>query len=137
MNGRLIKLLEMLDLKEQKDLKTGRVKDFYITTTQYNANDSWFFDLEFDEPLEIESFKLFIERLELLPRKVQAIKYTDYKITFLNNDYLKVEEYYDFIIAKMATKKPRFSSIIDFDVNISINRLEVVCPKDATFVTEL
>ena len=137
MNGRFIKLLEMLDLKEQKQHFNGRVKDFYITTTQYNANDSWFFDVEFDEPLEIEYFKTFVERLELLPKKVQAIKYTDYKISYVNNDFRLLEDYYDLTITRMSLKKPRFSSMIDFDVNLSKNRLEVVCPKDATFVTDL
>lgn len=137
MDGRLNKLLETLDLKGKENRYKGRIKDFYIATTQYNANDSWFFDIEFDEPLEIEDFKVFTERLDSLPNKVKGIKYTNYKINYANNDYSKLEDYYDYIISKMASKKPRFTSIVDFNININRNRIEVMCPKDATFVTDL
>ena len=137
MNGRFKKLLEMLDLKEKENQYKGRIKDFYVTTTQYNANDSWYFDVEFERPLEIEEFKVFTERLELLPMKVKSIKNILYKISYGENDYTLLEEYYGYIIGKIAKLRPRFSSIIDFDISLNRNRIEVSCPKDATFVTDL
>jgi DNA polymerase-3 subunit alpha (Gram-positive type) len=137
MGQRLVNLLEKLKLSDKKHLYRGRIKDFYITTTQYNANDSWFFDIEFEKPFDIEDFKVFVERLELLPKTVKGIQYIDYHISFEENDYTLVEDYYDFCINRMIKKRPRFTSIIDYEINTFRNRLEVVCPKDATFVTDL
>ncbi len=137
MRKRFIKLLETLDLQDKQAVYKGKLKDFQVTTTYNNTNDCWFFDIEFDHVLPIEDFNLFITRLALIPQKVKSIKSTDYRISFKENDYQLLEDYYDFVIQQMAKKKPRFSAIVDYEVSQNKNRLEVVCPKDATFVTDL
>jgi DNA polymerase-3 subunit alpha (Gram-positive type) len=137
MSERFLRVLQMLDLKDKKDKYNGRVKDFYVTTTQYNANDSWFFELEFDRPLDIKDYQVFVERLESLPHKVPSIKHVLYRIEYVENDYSMLEDYYDYVITKMVKRRPRFRAMIDFEVSQKNNRLEILCPKDATFVTDL
>ena len=137
MKDRFIRLLEMLDLLDKRHIYIGELKDFEVTTTLNNTNDSWFFDIELQTPIDIEDFKVFAERIKLLPRKVKGVQSVDYKISYKEQDYEQLEEYYDYVIRGMAKKKPRFTAIIDFDISRDKNRIEVVRPKDATFVTEL
>ena len=87
------RLLETLGLKDKQNVYKGRIKDFYVTTTQYNANDSWYFEFEFDAPVDIESFRLFVEAIEVLPEQVQAIKNVLYKIEYVENDNSLLEDY--------------------------------------------
>ncbi len=133
MNDKFLKLLEMLDLLDKKDILNGEIKEIIVK----DADKCWFFDIEFPYPLDIDNFDLFTRRIELLPRKVKSIKKTAYKIKYKKPDYEKIEEYYDFVLRKLSKKKPRFTSILDFEIDILKNRIEVICPKDATFVTEL
>ncbi len=137
MKDRFIRLLEMLDLLDKRHIYIGELKGFEVITTTNNTNDSWFFDIELQSPIDIEDFKVFAERIKLLPRKVKGIKNITYKISYKEMDYEQLEEYYDYVIRGMAKKKPRFSSIVDFEITRDKNRIEVVRPKDATFVTEL
>jgi DNA polymerase-3 subunit alpha (Gram-positive type) len=131
------RLLETLGLKDKQQIYNGRIKDFYVSTTQYNANDSWYFEFEFDAPVDIESFRLFVEGIEALPESVQAIKNVLYKIEYINNDYSLLEDYYDYIIGKISKKRPRFNSILDYEIEVDEDAIEVLCPKDAHFAKDL
>ncbi len=133
MNDKLMKLLELLDLLDEIKIYDGKLNGITVN----KADNSWFFDIEFENALEIEYFLKFVERLESLPKKLDYITKTAYKITYLNNDYSQLSEYYDYILRKLTKVKPRFSSILDFETDIKGNRLEIICPKDGTFVTDL
>ncbi len=133
MNNKFLKLLEMLDLLNKKDVLNGKIKEISVN----DADKCWFFDIEFPYPLNIDDFDLFTKRLDLLPKKVESIKKATYKIVYKKSDYEKLEEYYDFVLRKLSKKKPRFTSILDFEIDILNNKIEVVCPEDATFVSEL
>ena len=58
----------------------GMKRTAFELLVKYNANDSWYFEFEFDAPVNIESFRLFVEAIENLPEQVQAIKNVLYKI---------------------------------------------------------
>lgn len=137
MNGQFSKLLESIGLQDKKKKFQGRVKEFYVETTDFNANDRWSFEFEFDSPLPINDYQTFIEALENLPGKMKSIKQIDYRISYVNQDVDVLDDYYDFVIRKLARRKPRFNSMIDFDIVQKNSRLEVVCPKDAQYVQEL
>ncbi len=137
MKDRFLRLLEMLDLLTKRHIYNGELKDFHVKTTSNNANDSWFFDIEFLKPIDIEDFKQFAERIKLLPRKVKGVKYVSYKISYKELNYDQLEEYYDYVIRGMAKRKPRYSSIIDFDINRQDNKIDIIRLKDATYVNEL
>lgn len=137
MKDRFLRLLEMLDLLDKRHFFNGEIKDFHVKTTQNNTNDSWFFDIEFLNPIDLENFKLFAERIKLLPRKLKGVRYVEYHVSYKENDYNQLEDYYDYVIRGMAKKKPRYSSMIDFEINRDKNKIEIVRPVDATYVTEL
>jgi len=133
MNDKLLKLLELLDLLNEIKNYEGKLNEITVN----KADNSWFFDIEFENVLEIEHFLMFAQRLEDLPKKLTYITKTDFKFTYQKNDYSQLCEYYDFILKKLTKKKPRFSSILDFEIDQNENFLEIVCPKDGTFVTDL
>lgn len=133
MNNEFLKLLETLDLLDKKDVLNGKIKEVLVK----DADKCWFFDIEFPYPLDIEEFDIFTKRMELLPKKIESINKCTYKISYSKSDYEKLEEYYDFVLRKLSKKKPRFTSILDFEIDIINNKVEVLCPKDATFVSEL
>ena len=121
MNDKLMKLLELLDLLDEIKIYDGKLNEITVN----KADNSWFFDIEFENVLEIEYFLKFVERLESLPKQLAYITKTDYKITYLNNDYSHLSDYYDFILKKLVKVKPRFSSILDFEIDQKGNRLEI------------
>jgi len=133
MNDKLMKLLELLDLLSEIKTYEGKLNEIIVN----KADNSWFFDIEFDKVLEMKDFLTFVNRLELLPEKLTYITKTDFKIKYLNNDYSLLCDYYDFVLRRLTKKKPRFSSILDFEITQNNKRLEVICPKDGTFVTDL
>jgi len=133
MNDEFLKLLEMLDLQDKKDVLNGKINEILVK----EADKCWFFDIEFPYPLDIEEFDLFTRRIELLPNKLDSITKCSYRINYTKCDNEKLDEYYDFVLRKLSKKKPRFTSILDFEIDITNNKIEVVCPKDATFVSEL
>ncbi|MBN2605269.1 MAG: PolC-type DNA polymerase III [Bacilli bacterium] len=133
MDDKFLLLLETLDLLEEKEHFDGKINEMYVN----KADDSWFFDIEFKKPLDIEDFDLFTKRIELLPKKIKSIQKIVYHISYVQEDNQCLEDYYTFVLKKLAKKKPRFSSIIDFDIDCYNNRIEVLCPKDGTFVSDL
>lgn len=137
MKDRFLRLLEMLKLQDKINIYNGELRNFEVITTVNNANDSWFFDIALQKPIDIEDFKILGDRIRQLPKVIKGVSNADYKISYKEMDYDQLEEYYDYVIRTMAKKKPRFSSIIDFDIDREENKIVVVRPKDATFVTEL
>ncbi len=133
MNDKLKKLLELLDLVSESKTYDGKLNGIIVN----KADNSWFFDIEFTNVLEIEKFLTFTDKLNSLPSKLEYITKTEYKIRYKNNNDSLLTEYYEFVLKKLTKKKPRFSSILDFEVKQKGNKLEVICPKDGTFVTDM
>ena len=131
MNDNFLNLLKQLELQEKTDIYNGDLIEIIIDP----ANDSWLFDVEFDEPISISDFEKFHEKIKGLPNKIKSCKKTALTVRYKNNDYSRLTDYYDFVLRRLAEDKPRFSAIIDFDIDQTKNRLEVVCPSDGTFVT--
>ncbi len=133
MNGNFIKLLEQLELEQKKDTYQGTLKDIIVN----KADHSWFFDIELQRPLDIEDFKELKEKIEGLSSKVRGVNNVTFNIVYKENDFSLLPDYYDVVLKKLSEKKPRFSSILDFDIDVINNRIEVLCPKDGTFVSDL
>ena len=133
MNDNFKNLLKQLDLLDKTDVYHGDL----IEIIADSADNSWLFDVEFDEPISISDFELFHKRITLLPNKIKSINKADLKIHYAQNDFKRLEDYYDFVLKKLAESKPRFNAILNFDIEQKQNRIEVVCPKDGTFVTDM
>jgi len=133
MNDKLQKLLELIDLADNSKIYNGKLNGITVN----KADNSWFFDIEFNQVLEIEYFKIFVERVESLPKKLKYITKVDYRINYKNNNNSYLGDYYEYILRKLTKKKPRFSSILDFEIEQKGNSIEVVCPKDGTFVKDM
>jgi len=133
MNDKLMKLLELLDLASESKIYNGKLNGITVNKT----DNSWFFDIEFNRVLEIEQFKTFASRVESLPEKLKYITKVDYEISYKKNNNSHLSEYYDYVLRKLTKKKPRFNSILDFEIEQKGNRVEVVCPKDGTFVSDM
>ncbi len=131
MNNNFKNLLQQLDLLEKTDIYNGDLIEIIAD------KNSWLFDVEFDEPMSISDFELFHKRIKLLPRKIKSIKNTELTVRYKNNDFRRLSDYYDFVLKKLAIDKPRFNAIIEFEIEQNKNRIEVVCPKDGTFVTDM
>jgi DNA polymerase-3 subunit alpha (Gram-positive type) len=133
MNGNFKKLLEQLELSDKFNVYQGKLKEITVDKT----DDSWFFEIEFKKPLNIEDFEVFSNRMTSLPKRIKGLKECEYLITYKKKDDELLEDYYDFVLRSLATKKPRFSAILDFNIERRGNRIEVLCPKDGTFVNDL
>lgn len=133
MNGNLKKLLEQLELSDKSHIYQGKLKEITVDKT----DNSWFFDIEFKKPLEIDQFEIFSNRMKELPNKIKSVTLCDYYITYKKSNNKILPDYYDFVLRSLSAKKPRFSSILDFDIEHNDNRIEVLCPEDGTFVKDL
>lgn len=133
MNGNFIKLLEQLDLVHKKDTYQGKIKDIIVNKTDH----SWFFDIVLARPLDVEDFVEFRNKVDLFPEKLQGCTKCSFNLEYEEQNYDLLPEYYDLVLRKLTEKKPRFSAIIDFDIDVMNNRIEVLCPKDGTFVSDL
>ena len=133
MNDNFINLLKQLDLQDKTDVYHGDL----IEIIADSGTHSWLFDVEFSEPISISDFELFHQRITLLPHKIKSIQSADMKVTYKNNDYKRLADYYDFVLRRLAESKPRFNAMINFDIEQKQNRIEVICPKDGTFVTDM
>jgi len=132
MSDRLKKLLDLLSITDTENYR-GTINEMTVN----EADHCWFFDITFDEVLSIKEFTEFAEKMEVLPSKVPSIKTCEFKITYHNAAYQELPDYYDFVLKKLAAKKPRFNAIIDFQIEQDENRLELLCPSDATFVADM
>jgi len=133
MNNNFAKLLEQLDLLDKKDLYQGTLNEITVNKTDH----SWFFDITLISPLNVNEFILFRDSIKALPEKIKGVKKCGFNLSYKQVTYDYLEDYYDLVLKKLVSKKPRFNSIIDFDIEHRENRIEVVCPKDGTFVSDL
>ncbi|AIO19610.1 DNA polymerase III PolC-type [Candidatus Izimaplasma bacterium HR1] len=133
MNDNFLNLLKQLNLQEKTDIYNGDLVEILIDPT----TDSWLFDVEFDEPISISDFEAFHLQIQELPKEIKSCKKAELTIRYKNNDFKRLEDYYDFVLKRLAVNKPRFSAIVDFDIEINKNRIEVICPSDGTFVTAM
>lgn len=132
MNKNFMNLLEQLKLLEKRDLFNGDL----ISVSVDEPNKCWLFDIEFDKPLKIDDFKLFTDSLGVFTKKF-SVEDVRLNIKYKENDYKMTQDYYDFVLKKLAVNKPRYTAMIDFALEQNHNRLEVVCPKDGTFVKDM
>lgn len=133
MNSNFLNLLKQIELLDKQDVFNGDLIEISVD----EANESWLFDIEFHSPLHIDDFLLFHNQLEKLKEKLPSVKDVQLHIKYSNNDYSLLQEYYDFVLKKLAINKPRYNAMIDFALEQNHNRLEVVCPKDGTFVNSM
>jgi len=133
MNDNFKNLLKQLDLLDKTDVYQGDL----IKIDVDSADDSWLFEVEFDKPITIRDFEYFHNKVKLLPSKITSINKAGLNVAFKENDYSMLGDYYDFVLRKLSHDKPRFNAIIDFDIEIKNNRIEVICPKDGTFVSDM
>lgn len=133
MNDNFRNLLEQLDLQDKTNIYHGDLIEIVVDDEQH----CWLFRVEFKQPLAIEDFELFHQRITVLPTKFSSITKAELKVTYEENDFSALEEYYNYVLHKLAAQKPRFNAIIEFDIEQKRNRIEVVCPKDGTFVTDM
>jgi len=132
MDDRLKKLLDLLGVKEP-EIYEGTLNEMTVT----EANHCWFFDITFKQVLPVKAFVSFAEKMEDLPSRVPSITSCEFVISYEEMSYHELADYYDFVLKKLAKKKPRFSAIIDFQIEQENNRLELLCPSDATFVADM
>ena len=133
MNNNFKNLLTQLDLLEKANVYDGELLEIVVD----EADKSWLFDVEFENPMSISDFELFHQRIKAVPQKISSIDYAELRVKYRNNDYKRLQDYYDFVLRKLAENKPRFNAIINFDIDQKDNRIEVVCPKDGTFVSSM
>ncbi|MFK5882745.1 MAG: PHP domain-containing protein, partial [Candidatus Izemoplasma sp.] len=133
MNDKFFKLLEMLEMQEFQNEIFGDLKELTVN----KADNSWFFDIVLENTLSIDTFDKFKSRIGNLPKKLKYIDSVDFRISYNNISYQDLLEYYDYVLRTLAKTKPRFNSIIDFEVELKDNRIQVICPSDGTFVTSL
>ena len=69
MNERFLRLLNLLDLLDKKAIYQGDLAEIVVNPT----DNSWFFDVTFDEPLEIAQFEEFAHRVDLLHHNQESI----------------------------------------------------------------
>ncbi len=132
MSDRLKKLLDLLGITEAENYR-GKINEMTVN----EADHCWFFDITLENVLPISEFTLFAEKMDALPSKLPSISRCEFKISYNNLDYQELPEYYDFVIKKLSSKKPRFNAIIDFQIEQDNDRLELLCPSDATFVADM
>ena len=133
MNDNFRNLLAHLKLLDHETLFDGNLNEIIVD----DEHHQWIFDVEFNEPLEIDDFELFHERIIELPTTVKSITKAELRLHYTNNDFSRLEEYYNYTLKKLALQKPRYNAIVEFDIEQTGNRIEIVCPKDATFVTDM
>lgn len=126
----LLKLLELNDLDEPIN---GKLIELEVD----ESTRTWFFNVAFEEPLDIKVFKRFINRLESLPAFLETCENVDYMIDYdrVLTDQLKA--YYHFALEQMINQKPRYNAMSGFDVEIEDDTIQVVCPKDGYYVEDM
>ena len=133
MNDNFLNLLKQLNLHDKADVYNGDL----IEIEADSVNHGWLFKVAFDHPLSIEAFETFHDAVVRLPDNIASIQSAELVVTYKHNDFALLPDYYNYVLRKLAQSKPRFNAIVDFDIEQTNNRIEVVCPKDGTFVTSM
>ncbi len=131
-------LLDILDLKSLKEAINGKLIEVEVE----EKTATWNFIIEFEKPLEIEVFKRFINRLNSLPVVLDACSKVLYQIEYealdLNGESDEVfKSYYAFALEMLTEQKPRFHALSTMEIEQSQDALQIVCPKDGTYVEEM
>ncbi len=128
-----IKLLDLLDLNDYKETIKGQL----IEVTIDDARAAWFFNIELEKPLDIETFELFNARLNRLPDTLascQSVK-AHFEYHSIHDDYLV--DYYHYVLKHLQTVKPRYHAMGDFAVEQHGTHLKILCPEDGNYVQDL
>ncbi len=126
-------LLNVLDLKPlEKDLP-GKLVELEVE----ESSATWNFIIEFEKPLEIEVFKRFVKRIESLPVVLDSCSRVSYKIDYEQMEFDYLKDYYRFALDIMKEKKPRYNAISTMDIEQENDNLNIVCPKDGSYVEDL
>lgn len=123
-------LLEQLELSDKANAYPGT----FIDVTVNQTNNCWSYRVEFNQPLPIEDFDLFQSRFYKLPEQLNACNDIQLIIEYKEPSFNYIDEYYDYVIRKLAKQKPRFNAVIDFAIEREGNTIHLVCPKDGIFV---
>ncbi len=100
-------------------------------------NHVWVFDMSFPTVLPVSDFIMLEKAVEQFSKSNPSLKRACLSITYDSVDFTQVEEYYNYTLSCLASKRPRFNAIIDFDIEQQGENITLVCPKDAVFVDEL
>ncbi|MFW5913905.1 MAG: exonuclease domain-containing protein, partial [Bacillota bacterium] len=126
----LLKLLELNDLDEPIN---GKLIELEVD----ESTRTWFFNVALEKPLDIKTFKRFINRLESLPAFLESCENVDYMIDYDTVLTDQLEAYYHFALEQMIERKPRYNAMSEFGVEIEGDTLYVVCPKDGYYVEDM
>lgn len=134
MEDTFAKLLQFLDLDAHKEAITGKL----VELTVDDKRREWFFNIELDQPLPIDLYKRFEDKLEQLPGMTSTCDYVRYEIEYKNMKKVDLVAYYKHVLARMQKKRPRYAALSDFAVeNGRGSTLTIVCPKDGAYVEEM
>ena len=133
MNKQFRVLLEQLELQTQSNIYQGLLKDVTVNET----NSCWSFRVRFNSPLAIEHLEEFESRFQRLPNKLAHCDKTELLLEYEEVNHEHIEAYYDYVLRKLAKERPRFNAILDFKIEQEDNKINVLCPKDGTFVTNM
>ncbi len=126
-------LLGVLDLSNESDVYTGKLVELEVEET----TKQWNFVIEFEKPLEIEAFKRFIDRIEMLSVTLDACSGVAYAIDYATPDYEHLKDYYHLALKRLQDVRPRYHAMSDMDVEQNGSHLKVVCPQDGAYVESL
>ncbi len=127
------RLLKLLQLEDLENPLSGKLVELEVE----EKTETWFFNIEFKTPLEIDVFKLFVKRLEGLPVQLENCRRVEYKIDYEKQGDIDLKDYYHLALDRLKAKKPRYLSMSDMAVEQEGTRLSVICPKDGSYVEEL
>ena len=130
MKSNFNKLLAFLELNETIE---GKLIELLVD----ERSQEWFFNIELSQPLEIEVFKRFEEKLLSIPSRVTSCSKVKYQLDYEKHNYDYLNDYYTHVINRLVSAHARFSSVKEFEVDIQKDVLNIVCPKDAVFVESM
>ncbi len=133
MNKDFLKLLNELKLDHMKSSLNGTLKSVHVD----EENNIWIFDIVFPTVVDITDFLTLEKAVDNYPKVKETLKHACLRVNYDEVTYNQVEEYYNYVLSRLASKKPRFNALIDFDIEQNNENITLVCPKDAVFVDEL
>lgn len=133
MKESFVKLLELLELNTLKETIHGKLIEMLVD----ERRNVWFFNIELEEPLDIETFKLFEKRLLELPHQTASCEKVQFSIDYKNSRYDNIADYYKHVLDQLTKDKPRYNAMSDFEVECSQNRIVILCPEDGGYVQDL
>ena len=127
------RLLKQLSLNEHTPAIEGKLIELIID----KKTDTWLFNIEFKEPLPIETFQLFETRLHALKASLSHCQKLQVTYDFANPNYRELEAYYQHVLNQLIEHAPRFEAIRAFPVDVQEDRIKLITPKDGSYVSDL